>query len=224
MLRNVNLNDISDGKLYDLNDLVKADCHDCKGCFACCQGMGKSIILDPLDMYQLTINLNNTFEELLAGKIELNVVDGIIMPNLKMSGTSESCTFLNDEGRCSIHSFRPGICRLFPLGRYYENNAFKYFLQVKECKKQNKTKIKVRKWIDTPDIKNNEQFIIQWHYFLKDLQGLLNSTQDEAFVKEMNLYVLKHFYIRPYSRDTDFYLQFNERLVEAKDYVAKCIQ
>ncbi len=221
MLRNVNLNDISDGKLYELNDLVKVDCHDCKGCYACCQGMGKSIILDPLDMYQLSINLNNTFEELLAGKIELNVVDGIIMPNIKMSGLSESCTFLNKEGRCSIHSFRPGICRLFPLGRYYENDTFKYFLQVKECKKQNKTKIKVRKWIDTPDIKNNEQFIVQWHYFLKDLQSLLKSTQDEAFAKETNLYVLKYFYIKPYSRDIDFYLQFSERLAEAKEYATR---
>lgn len=219
MLRNVDLNEISDGRLYELNDMVKADCHDCKGCSACCQGMGKSIILDPLDINRLSVNLNKTFEELLADSIELNVVDGIILPNLKMNGASEKCTFLNREGRCSIHSFRPGICRIFPLGRYYADGTFKYFLQVKECKKENKTKIKIRKWIDTPDIKNNEQFIIQWHYFLKDIQRIINSSTDERLVKALNMYVLKNFYIRPYHLETDFYIQFSERLAEAKKYL-----
>jgi Fe-S-cluster containining protein len=220
MKRNVSLDEISDGKLYELNDLVKADCNDCKGCSACCQGMGNTIILDPLDIHRLSINLNNTFEELLVDKIELNMVDGIIMPNLKMIGGSERCSFLNSEGRCSIHSFRPGICRLFPLGRYYEDQTFKYFLQVHECKKNNKTKIKVRKWIDTPDIKSNEQYIIAWHYFLKDTQHIISSMQDDSLMKEIIMYLLKNFYIMPYYENIDFYSQFNERLNKAKEYVA----
>jgi len=220
MKRDVSLNEISDGKLYDLNDLVKADCNDCKGCFACCQGMGNSIVLDPLDIYRLLINLNYTFEELLADKIELNIVDGIIMPNLKMIGLTERCAFLNNEGRCGIHAFRPGICRLFPLGRCYENHAFKYFLQVYECKKKNKTKIKVRKWIDSPDLKSNEQFVIDWHYFLIDIQNIVKSTEDDNLIKNINMYVLKNFYIMPYDANIDFYLQFNERLSGAKEFVA----
>lgn len=219
MERDVSLEEISDGKLYDLNDLVKMGCNDCKGCFACCQGMGNSIILDPLDIYGLTINLNLTFEELLADKIELNIVDGIIMVNLKMAEISERCSFLNGEGRCSIHTFRPGICRLFPLGRYYENHAFKYFFQVHECKKENKTKVKVRKWIDTPDLKSNERFIINWHFFLKDLQNIIKNTKDDNRIKEINMYVLNNFYIKSYDANMDFYLQFYDRLGEAKEFV-----
>ena len=57
MLRNVDLSEISDGKLYDANDMVKADCKGCEGCSACCRGMGKSIVLDPLDVHHLTIGL-----------------------------------------------------------------------------------------------------------------------------------------------------------------------
>ena len=212
MKRNVSLNEISDGKLYESNDLVKAGCNDCKGCSTCCQGMGNSIILDPLDIYRLVINLNNTFEELLVDKIELNIVDGMIIPNLKMNELSERCSFLNSAGRCEIHAFRPGICRLFPLGRYYENHTFKYFLQVHECEKENKTKVKVRKWIDTPDLKNNEQFVIDWHYFLEHLQNIVNTTQDDNLIKEINMYLLKDFYMKPYDTNVDFYLQFNERL------------
>ena len=69
MKREIDMKEISDGKLYGPNDLVKADCGDCHGCFDCCQGMGQSILLDPLDIYRLTGNLKVTFEELLADKM-----------------------------------------------------------------------------------------------------------------------------------------------------------
>lgn len=44
MERNVSMDEISDGRLYGLNDMVKADCRDCEGCSACCRGMGLSLI------------------------------------------------------------------------------------------------------------------------------------------------------------------------------------
>ena len=52
MLRDIDLNEISDGRLYTANDMVKADCMGCQGCSSCCQGMGDSIVLDPYDMYR----------------------------------------------------------------------------------------------------------------------------------------------------------------------------
>ena len=220
MKRDVSLAEISDGRLYEVNDLVKAGCNDCKGSSTCCQGMGNSIILDPLDINRLVDNLNSTFEELLVDKIELNIVDGIIIPNLKMAVLSEKCSFLNREGRCEIHVFRPGICRLFPLGRYYEDHSFKYFLQVHECKKENKTKIKVRKWIDTLDLKSNERFVIDWHYFIDDIQSVIKEIRDDNLIKDINMYVLKKFYMKPFDTNIDFYLQFNGRLKEAEKFVA----
>lgn len=216
MKREVNMKEISDGKLYGPNDLVKADCGDCHGCFACCQKMGQSIVLDPLDIYRLTKHLNVSFEQLLADKIELNVVDGLILPNLKMSGTEERCAFLNEEGRCSIHQFRPGICRLFPLGRYYNNGSFQYFLQIHECKKENRTKVKVKKWIDTPDLKQNEKYILEWHDFVIELQEQLMEMTDESYSKKINLFVLQSFFVEPYDMQTDFYIQFENRLAKTK--------
>lgn len=221
MERKISLDEISDGKLYTLNDMVKADCQDCKGCSACCRGMGKSIVLDPLDVFRIMSNLGLTFEQLLMDKVELNIVDGIILPNLKMSQSDEKCAFLSTEGRCSIHAFRPGICRLFPLGRYYENRSFSYFLQIHECKKENRSKVKVKKWIDTPDIKRNETFIADWHYFLKDLQKKIKESQDDSVAKTMNMYILKQFYLSPYQVEENFYTQFDLRLEAAKSLLKK---
>ena len=219
MKRNVDMKDISDGNLYDVNDMVKADCNDCKGCSACCQGMGESIQLDPLDIYNLTVGLNTTFEQLLSGAIELNVVDGVILPNLNMKNAKEACYFLNEEGRCSIHSFRPGICRLFPLGRFYENHDFKYFLQVHECKNPNKTKVKVKKWIDTPNLQENKKFIIDWHYFINDVQSMIAKIADDELIKKIDLFILQHFFMERYTETEDFYEQFNSRLEKANKII-----
>lgn len=232
MIRNVSLEEISDGRLYSSNDMVKADCGDCRGCSACCRGMGSSIVLDPLDVHRLVNGLGQSFQQLLQGKLELNVEDGIILPNLKMAGEEECCSFLNEEGRCSIHGFRPGICRLFPLGRFYEeeNRSFRYFLQVHECRNQNRTKVKVRKWIDTPELARYERFVSDWHYFLKSLQQLLAGADfDEGKAKNISLYLLNEFYMKPFvsgtgqeeggpaSGDTGFYEEFDARLAAAKE-------
>lgn len=212
MRRNIDLKEISDGKLYGLNDMVKADCGDCKGCSACCHGMGQSVTLDPLDCFRLTENLHCTLETLLDGKLEWNVVDGIVLPNLKMGGQDERCVFLDHQGRCRIHSFRPGICRLFPLGRFYEEQGFQYFLQIHECRKENRAKVKVRKWIDTPDVKRYKKFVSDWHCFLKGLEKKMEETGDRMFAKNASMYVLKQFYLTPYDREQDFYDQFGKRL------------
>lgn len=217
MLRQVDLKDISDGKLYELNDMVKVGCNDCEGCSACCKGMGNSIILDPYDVFRLVKGLNVTFSQLLQDSLELNVVDGIILPNIRMNETSQGCNYLDENGRCSIHAIRPGICRIFPLGRYYENGDFKYFLQVNECKKDNRSKVKVNKWIDTPELKKNHKFINDWHYFQKDVQEVINSSSDEQLVKNVNMYILNNFFIREYNLQEDFYTQFDERLKQARE-------
>lgn len=210
MRRMVSLSEISDGKLYGLNDMVKADCGNCKGCSDCCHGMGDSVVIDPHDMFRLSTGLKLRFEELLADKLALGVVDGIVLPHLNMSGTDEACPFLSKEGRCTIHEFRPGICRLFPLGRYYEENGFKYFLQSGECKNQGRTKIKVKKWIDTPNVQAYEAFVLDWHMFLENLIKQLKEA-DEVLAKKISMLVLNLFYIKPYDESRDFYEQYYER-------------
>lgn len=218
MLREIDLSAVSDGKRYRQSDMVKAGCNDCKGCSDCCRNMGISIVLDPYDCFELCKNLKESFEKLLSYAIELQVVDGIILPNLKMTGNEETCTFLNEQGRCSIHSFRPGFCRMFPLGRIYEEGDFQYFLQVKECKMEPKTKVKIHKWLGIPDIRRYETFVKKWHYFLKDVEKILGSFQEEASLKNVSMYLLKNFYLIPYDENQDFYLQFEERLEKAKRY------
>ena len=120
MKRNVSLEEISDGKLYTSNDMVKADCGDCAGCSACCHGMGESIVLDPLDIYRLTTNL-----------------------------------------------------------------------------------------------KQYEEFVNDWHNFLLNMQERA-ADSDETSAKQISMFILQNFYMKPYDRSKEFYPQYEERRSGAK--------
>ena len=211
MKRNVDLNEITDGRLYRESDMVKAGCMDCKGCSECCHSVGDSIKLDPYDIYRLTTGLGLSFEELMnRGHVELNMVDGIILPNLKINENT-GCSFLSSAGRCTIHPSRPGFCRMFPLGRYYHNHDFSYIFQIHECPMQPKTKVKVEKWMDTPNLPENRRFINDWHYFLEELSTKLYAHSTEETQKKVQMYLLHLFFITPYRPEVSFYPQFYER-------------
>ena len=213
MRREGTLEEISDGKLYQAKDMAEIDCEDCKGCSACCSGMGKSLILDPYDIYQLTTGLGVTFEELLRDKIELQMVDGVILPNMAMTGEKESCGFLDQNGRCSIHFLRPGICRLFPLGRYYENGNFRYFLQIHECSKQNRKPMQIKQFLGIENIREYEIYITDWHQFLKKQEKMVMDAMqagEEERVKSFTMELLQKFYVMPFTKG-DFFEQYYER-------------
>lgn len=201
-----------DTKLFDLNDMVRADCNDCKGCSDCCRGMGQSVLLDPYDIWQLETHLKETFAGLMREKIELHMEERLILPNLKMQGEAECCGFLNREGRCGIHAFRPGLCRLFPLGRNYEEHRLQYFLLEDACPKD-RTKIKVKKWLDVPDSRRYTDFLIKWHDLRKNLQKEIAGKEETEpdVLKKRNMDLLRLFYEEQYEPE-DFYGQFKERL------------
>ncbi|MCC8103367.1 MAG: YkgJ family cysteine cluster protein [Clostridiales bacterium] len=226
MKRQVSLEEISDGRLYSRRDMARVGCGGCRGCSDCCRGMGKSAILDPLDVYRLAQGTGLSMDAPLPDKLELNVVDGIILPNLAMNQENDACGFLDEEGRCSIHPFRPGICRLFPLGRYYVTadaretqsaSSFRYFIQVHECPAPNKTKVRIEKWLEQPELARYEAYILKWHNFLARAEVFVREEASEDTVKDLNLCLLNLFFLKPYDLTQDFYGQFEERLEMAKE-------
>lgn len=192
MVRQLDLSKYTDGRKYTKDDKARIACDDCKGCSKCCQNMGNSIVVDPWDVRLLKQRLNTNFDGLLQTILELNMVDGLILPNIKMQEGTDACIFLNIEGRCNIHESRPGFCRLFPLGRLYESEEdFVYINQVHECPYKGKEKIRIKDWLDVPNIDDYEQYIKEWHKFLIDKRREVVANPDKA--KEICLEVLKYY-------------------------------
>ena len=206
MKRDGDLTSLTDGKLYRSSDMAKLGCNDCTGCSACCKGMGNSVVLDPYDVWRLTKGLGITFSELVGKQVMLSVVDGLVLPSLNMENQTGACPFLNGEGRCSIHSFRPGICRLFPLGRYYHDGGFSYVLMTGECKKENRSKMKIDKWLGEPNLKAYERFVMQWKEITERTREHLGKTNDLEEQKQISVSLLQKYYLTPCG--SDFFAEF----------------
>ena len=221
---------MSDGRFYTANDLVKIGTDECRGCSDCCR-MGPVIVLDPLDVFELNRFLGQSFEELLNETIELKVIDGLILPVLKLvpdpKGREEApapdgapeeamvCPYLGGDGRCTIHAFRPGICRLYPLGRNWENGDFRYILQVNECTHCNGTKVKVKKWLGIPNLAAYEEFCRAWHELLSSARRLLEGSDPQSRLRnQICVYLLQQFYLCDWNVD-DFYSTFAQRRAQA---------
>ena len=204
---------MSDSKLMKARELARIACASCEGCGECCRGMGDSILLDPWDIFQLTRGLGKTFEELLKKEADLSVARGVILPHLSMPG--EACAFLGEDGRCRIHAFRPGLCRLYPLGRQYHDGGFSYFVLPARCPGKTRSKARISAYLGVPDLPMYEEYLLSWHDFLARLREKLERTEAAGF-KDVCMAVLRLFYFLPYEPERDFYLQYRRRLKKAE--------
>ncbi len=209
MKRDLSFEDISDGKRYKAQDLAPTGTNDCKGCTECCRVTEDTIFLDPFDIYNLEKATGRTFEEMLETIITLRVSEGLIVPVL-MKRAEGPCVFLSAEGRCGIHYHRPGFCRMFPLGRIWnEDGTFDYFLQIHECPRLGGEKVLISDWLGIEHIEAYEGFIRAWKEVSESIK--LSTGSNDKALKLANMRLLNEYFIKPYDTKNDFYSQFYSR-------------
>ena len=85
---------------------------------------------------------------------------------------------------------------------------------------ENRTKQKIRKWIDMPEFSRYETFVADWHFFVRRLQDRLMQQSDMEAAQRINRYILQEFYFRGWDAEQNFYDQFSERLKKAQKELA----
>lgn len=81
--------------------------------------------------------------------------------------------------------------------------------------------MKLKRWLDIPEIGRYERYVCDWHFFLKDMQKIIRDMENEEITRNLNLYLLNQFYVQAYEvsgadrKEADFYGQFYRRLGEA---------
>lgn len=210
MERDLNFSEETDGRLYTSRDMVKIGCQDCKGCYSCCEDMEDTIVIDPYDSWRMRVGLKQSFEEMCETGVELTATEGLLLPHLRNTGNNGRCVYLNKEGRCSIHPYRPGICRLFPLARLYDGDKFKYIIQVNQCPATNRRKVRIEKWLETPGIKYYETYLSRWHRICRLTRLIIGNSEDSVESKKQLIFVFYKLFYQKIEPAEDFYEQFDK--------------
>ena len=74
--------------------------------------------------------------------------------------------------------------------------------------------------VDAIPVKQNQQYLIDWHAFRKKIEHILAEMPDENQKKTITMFLLNTFYINPYDTEQDFYPQFYARLDRIAQVIA----
>lgn len=94
--------------------------YSCSRCLTCCRF--KTIQLNPYEIARLACNRAISTTEFIT---RFTTTGGTVL----RSKPDGACVFLDAEG-CSIHSDRPLVCRLYPLGRHVDFSCVEEFSQI----------------------------------------------------------------------------------------------
>lgn len=158
-------------RLLSAEDYADIECSDCIGCEkCCCRDLTERVTLDAFDIKLLSKGLGKSFDELVNdGQIEIVEVNAVPVPAFANKAEKGECVFLSGEGRCTVHPYRAGICRMYPLARLWqENGNFAYYLQQDECTHRTVKSTKVSDWLGYGDYKAYEQAVKKYHAELKE--------------------------------------------------------
>ncbi len=178
--------------------------------------MGDTIHLDPLDVQRLTAALGTGFSGLLEeGIIGLHTEEGLVLPHLAMDPVREACVLLGEDGRCTRHEARPGLCRLYPLGREYTDGGLQYFLTEHECPEGPMSKVRIRDWLGMEDIRRYETYLCEWHALTGRQKRLCTKAVAAGrteLARRRSMQLLETFYLSLPETEESFYLYFEQCL------------
>jgi len=111
----------------------------CEQCGQCCRNRD-DILLNPLDVYHLSVAKQMSCKEILAKYGDRYIGSHSNLPVVRLKYRQEdngqtTCYFLGrKDGKfyCRVQDYKPTVCRTYPLGkvqRFGKDESIKYFLQ-----------------------------------------------------------------------------------------------
>lgn len=208
-------------KLLELPKLTKEDTvvFGCNECGKCCRER-EDILLTPIDLFKMAKYLQMPIQSFISKYCEHYMGGDSHMPlvRIKPREYRRSCP-LNDKGRCLVHSVKPVVCALYPLGRMLngETNEFTYFMQDVKCGNKRETRT-IREWLEQYNMLEEEAFTIEWQkqflQFCMEVMKLLPIV-NQIMKDIVYMYIFTKLYIE-YDITEDFMKQFENNCYALK--------
>jgi hypothetical protein len=144
----------------------------CRACGKCCKNR-EDILLQTRDLFKIGVKLNLSTEEVIKTYCDVYIGPDSRIPllRLKPKGVNSVCPLLIND-RCMVHTHKPVVCALFPIGRVIapedldnptQDSKRKLHYIINECPNASKRmKQTVRQWLEGFDIPADDKFYVQW--------------------------------------------------------------
>jgi Predicted Fe-S-cluster oxidoreductase len=146
----------------------------CDCCGGCCKERGDTL-LTAYDIMRLQEYLGISFKELLITYCELYVGKDSGLPIVRIR-TDARCPFLI-RNKCLVQDAKPAVCSLFPLGRIYDGEKVRYFLQEGICG-TGAEEHTLHEWLK-PLGSNSESCCILWWNMLKEGVEIIKQAREQ---------------------------------------------
>ncbi len=191
---------------------------NCTMCGKCCIDRD-DILLNAKDIYNLTIALDMTTKEVIDKYCDYYIGENSRLPivRLKPIGPMKRCPLLKGN-RCSVHSNKPIVCAMFPIGRAIkqelsdgEQTHIDYLFNDPHCGDRRKTHT-VREWFNSFGIPLEDEFFLKWQEVMKMLMRKV-SAMEKVFLQSVMSIIWSAIYTcmyEHYDRNKEFLPQFEE--------------
>jgi Fe-S-cluster containining protein len=236
----MNLNEIAkniDNLTIGLDDTFRFHCTQCG---ECCTHRD-DIMLNPMDVFRMAKELKMEPYEFIVRYCTWYIGYNSRVPIvcLKPVGPSMRCPMLKDN-KCAVHSVKPAVCALFPLGRYIkfdpgnygkdavQKGKVKYLLQPIMCGDTSETHT-VREWLSSFDVTSEDEFFILWHQHVAEIGGTLKEFEKKFNQDHMSKvwfsvfallycdYTAKEAFLLQFADNTKKILQFFQEISELEE-------
>ena len=173
----------------------------CRSCGKCCRNR-EDIMLNSRDIYNIATALGLTHKQAIEKYCEVYIGRDSRIPivRLRPKGVNRACPLLAGD-RCSVHSLKPTVCALFPLGRVIAAEAvpeelgmgtpheIQYVLNPTDCGSI-KRKQSVRAWLERFSIPIEDEFFIKWNKTVFSLITTIQKYEGKGSVTERSMEML----------------------------------
>ena len=182
----------------------------CTECGKCCKNRD-DILLNPYDLYRIASFLNVEMGQVIQDYCVWYVGQTSKLPVVAVNIKGD-CPFLEDN-RCRIHSAKPTVCALYPLGRAGTENGIRYIVQDVNCGTDEEEHT-VRSWLSGYGLEDSEVWFVEWQKTILPLTERMNAIAEKTSERILNMIaqgLLVALYVN-YDRKRPFLPQFKENV------------
>ncbi len=152
----------------------------CKQCGSCCRNREEEIIITGYDIYNIAKGLGTTTAEAIMKYCTISLGPTSALPIAYLKERMDGSCSLLRKGLCTVQKDKPVVCRLYPIGRYYDGTEQRYFKQGAGTCTGLGQEIKLKDWLQEFNIPELDEASELWGKFVIKASSYAKKLKDKG--------------------------------------------